>query len=410
MTSRAQVRVEANQILHIEGVSYHVAEHPALPGIPYVQRGGRGFVIQLLAPSGERMALKYFKLKYRVPDLVKVAESLRAYADMPGLRAARRTVFTPTTHRDVLNAYPALEYGMLMPWLPGVTWYDVITTRTAFTSADSLKIARQTAIILANLEKRGVAHCDLAGANVLIERASANVELVDIEEMYAPNLPTPVEAPGGQDGYQHKQGRQNGQWNRLGDRFSGAILLAEMLGWSSGQVRVYSADEHYFAAAEMQDTTSPRFQLLYEVLRDEYTPTLAELFRSVWHSRSLDDCPPLSEWQQAIAALPERAASARAASPTPTTTSPQPTSASTTVGNPVVSGRRALNVQTPIAKTDEAAQPSAAAQPSTSTQKDHISLEGKRLCRNCGAANDVNTSFCARCGFYIGTGARSHMR
>ncbi len=106
--SRAQVKFEANESIRIGHTLYRVAEHPALPGIPYVQRGARGFVIQLVAPDGERMALKYFKLKYRVPALVKVTEALKQYADMPGLRAARRTVFTSLTHGDLLARYPAL--------------------------------------------------------------------------------------------------------------------------------------------------------------------------------------------------------------------------------------------------------------------------------------------------------------
>src|SRR5436190_17781613 len=119
--SRAQIKVDAGDAITIEGITYRVAEHPALPGIPYVQRGARGFVIQLIAPNGDRMALKYFKLKYRVPALVSVAEALKKYGTLPGLRAAQRTVFTRATHSELLSRYPALEYGVLMPWLPGVT-------------------------------------------------------------------------------------------------------------------------------------------------------------------------------------------------------------------------------------------------------------------------------------------------
>jgi hypothetical protein len=158
--SRAQIRVEVNEKITIDRTLYRVAEHPALAGIPYVQRGARGFVIQLIAPNGDRMALKYFKLKYRVPSLVNVAEALKQYADLPGLRAAQRTVFTRATHPELLTRYPALEYGVLMPWLPGLTWYDIVTTKAPLAAHESVKLAQAASGILANFEERTLAHCE----------------------------------------------------------------------------------------------------------------------------------------------------------------------------------------------------------------------------------------------------------
>ncbi len=399
--SRAHLRVEVNQSLSIGGIGYRVAEHPALAGIPYVQRGGRGFVIQLIAPNADRMALKYFKLKYRVPSLVKVAEALRQFADLKGLRAAQRTVFTQQTHAELIAKYPALDYGMLMPWLPGVTWYDVINMRIAIATAEGVRLARNFAAIMASLEARQVAHGDIAGANVLVDRHNGQVELVDIEEMYAPNMPTPVELPIGQDGYQHLASRQNGQWCAEGDRFGAAILIAEMLGWTHPKIRQFSADEHYFAAAEMQDATSTRYQLLREVLAERFSPQLAELLHAAWHSRSLADCPPLAEWQQALESLSESASAQPEATSAPPAR-PSPSAPSGETGG-VISGRRAITVHLPSETGETAAKP-ATAPPSQPASR--LQLEGVKLCRNCGAANSVKEQFCTRCGFYIGTGAR----
>lgn len=392
--SRAHIRVEVNQSIVIGGITYRVAEHPALAGIPYVQRGGRGFVIQIVAPNADRMALKYFKLKYRVPDLVKVAEALRQFADLKGLRAAQRTVFTQRTHADLIAQYPALDYGMLMPWLPGVTWYDVINRRMALSAAEGVRLARNMAEIMASLEARKVAHCDIAGANVLVERKSGQVELVDIEEMYAPNMPVPVEMPIGQDGYQHAASRQNGQWCAEGDRFSAAILIAEMLGWTHPKIRQFSADEHYFAGAEMQDASSTRYKLLHDVLAERFSPQLAELLRAAWHSHSLAECPPLSEWQRALDELPDQLS----AHPEARSSAQPSQSAPALSGEPsgVISGRRAISVQMP-SESDVASAPRPVEQ---------LRLESVKLCRNCGALNDANEQFCKRCGFYIGTGAR----
>jgi serine/threonine protein kinase len=464
--SRAQAKFEAGESLSIDSgsgavVTYRVAEHPALPGIPYVQRGARGFVIQLVAPNGEKHALKYFKLKYRVADLLNVAQALVQFADLPGMRAARRVVFSRPKYNALLTQYPALEYGVLMPWLPGMTWYDVITKKMPITVNDSLTLAQQACRVLAKLEARGAAHCDIAGANVMIDKQHGLVELVDIEEMFGAGMPSPVEVPAGQDGYQHKESRQRGQWSQYGDRFSAAVLIAEILAWSHPVIRKNSADEHYFSAMEMQDPQSPRFRLLIEVLHDQYGEPSAELFRAAWHSAMLADCPPMARWAEVLEPLHQAVQAPQSDSvpkiaPAPNqppasqspSSQPRPLSGGTP-GSPVVSGRRAMAIPTPAPKADESpeaprdnpspetspaeVQPaemsietpietpteiqSAEATPESVTASnevqsqpvdlaDRISLDGTKLCRNCGAQNKADETFCVKCGFYIGTGAR----
>lgn len=428
--TQAQIRLEAGQKITLEGISYIVAPHPALPGLPYVQRGARGFVIQLRKSDGERMALKYFKIKYRVPALVPITEALRRHADLPGLKAARRTVFTRERHPDVLSKFPALEYGVLMPWLPGLTWYDVITAKTPISAEQGIMWARQTCRVLAGLEAQNLAHCDIAGVNVMVDRAGGGVELVDIEEMYGAEMPRPVEFPGGQDGYQHRASRQQGQWMSEGDRFGAAVLIAEMLGWSHARIRQNSADEHFFAAAEVQDPNSARFRLLSDLLHSAYSPTLADCFRQAWQSRTLSECPTLAAWAQALegislpASPPEKDTQPAAGAAPVTHPSQVPAS-----GNGVVTRQREIKVQMPVtpfgvegaespskAETEASVslvQSSPASAPTITTPiiptPETLDLEGKKLCRNCGAINDARSPFCGRCGFYIGTGIRKPM-
>jgi len=380
--SRAQIKVEANERIVIEGKPYRVTEHPALPGIPYLQRGARGFVIQLAAPDSERMALKYFKLKYRVPELVTVATMLHKYADLPGMKAARRTVFTNATHASLISQYPALEYGMLMPWLPGMTWYDLITSKAPISTNESIRLAQSLSGVLATLEAQGLAHTDIAGANVMVDRRSSDVQLVDIEEIYGPDQPPPVDAPAGQDGYQHKQGRERGQWNANGDRFAAAMLIAEMLGWSDARLRQNSADEHFFASAEMQDPASARFRLMSQALRDHYGDDIASLFDQAWNSPTLAASPALATWRDALAVL-------------------QPTAGvDTSVAVPsagsgaVISGRRSIGT---TSNTTPAP---------LQTPLPQLTLDGVKLCRNCGAENPASYTFCKRCGFFVGTVAQ----
>ncbi len=360
--NKAQIKLELDDLLTIDNTVYHVAEHPALPGVPYIQRGARGFVIQLKSPGPDRYALKYFKIKYRVPELVSIGKALRQYADLPGLRAAYRTVFTTKTHPDLIRKYPALEYGVLMPWLPGNTWFDVITKRAPLSPLESLQLAQQTGRVLASLEEKGLAHCDIAGANVMVERHENRVELVDIEEMHGSGLPRPVELPAGQEGYQHQSSAANGQWSAEGDRFGGAVLIAEILGWHSAKIRDNSADEHYFAATEVQKPDSPRFGLLQELLRTDYSPEVADTFEAAWRSTSLTDCPPLKTWRAVLDKL-----DTSQLSPAPITSA-------------VVSGRRSLLPNTaPVTSAPIAT----------------------RLCPRCGAQNTLNAEFCQKCHYYL---------
>jgi serine/threonine protein kinase len=409
--NKAQIKVELNELLTIDNVVYHVAEHPALPGVPYVQRGARGFVIQLKAPNKERFALKYFKIKYRVPELAEVGKTLRQYAALPGLRAANRIVFTLQSHPQLVRKYPPLEYGTLMPWLPGVTWFDVIVRRMPLTPRESLQLAMSAATVLATLEANGIAHCDIAGANVMVERTAGKVELVDIEEMHGGNLPRPVELPGGQEGYQHRANAQSGQngqvgemgqWTAEGDRFGGAVLIAEMLGWQNAKIRENSADEHYFSALEVQQPDSPRYKLLFDVLRTEYTPELADHFETAWHSTKLADCPPLSAWQQALAKLDPSAASTIAIPAN------APAIAGPLAPAPIISGRRPLlpNVPAPSQPTvpSTPAIPLSAPSPTSVSQSSAVlpaPAPAVKLCPNCGTANALNAEFCTNCRFYL---------
>lgn len=383
--NKAQIKLELNELITIDNTVYHVAEHPALPGVPYIQRGARGFVIQLKSPGPERYALKYFKIKYRVPELVTIGRTLRQFADYPGLRAAYRTVFTPETHATLIRKYPALEYGVLMPWLPGTTWFDVITKRMPLSPLESVKLAQQTARVLAGLEANGLAHCDIAGANVMIERRNYRVELVDIEEMHGANLPRPVELPAGQQGYQHRTSANEGQWRAEGDRFGGAILIAEMLAWHSGRMRDNSADEHFFAAAEVQQADTPRFRLMVDFLRGEYAPALADAFTQAWHSPTLSACPPLSTWSSLLESL-ETGKLAPAA--------PAPRSSE------VISGRRQL-IAPPMTIPEIDPSATATRVSATTAQPAPPVPAATKLCPRCGAANLVGAEFCVKCHYYL---------
>ena len=285
--------------LDIEGKIYHIAEHPLAPGMPYGQEGRRAVVYQLISDQEEQSALKVFKDRFRIPGMVRVAELLEPYASLPGLHACQRTVLTGSRHTELLRGNPELAYAVLMPWVEGPTWQEILLDSEDLTPERSLNIARLFSNLLMGLEEKRLAHCDLSGANLIIQ-PSDQPALVDLEEMYGPGFLEPKEIPAGSPGYAHKSA-PSGIWSDETDRFSGAVLLSEMLVWFDPDVRAAAWGESYFAPKDMQ-TESKRLDVLRKSLESYYGNRILDLFDQAWRSDSLRDCPTFAEWAVALPA------------------------------------------------------------------------------------------------------------
>jgi hypothetical protein len=319
-------RPNAHDELTIAGVTYRIAEHPAAPGFPYGQEGRAGIVYALTpVPAlagrevgGEgRVALKVFKPRFRTPALVAQAEKLAAFAGLPGLQVARRTVLTPERDADLLRREPDLTYAVLMPWVEGPTWQEVLLEKRLLTPQQALTLAHALAEILSQMEQHGIAHCDLSGPNVLLPALTPasgspapggrgargeGVALVDLEGLYAPGFGRPEALSSGSAGYAHAQAAA-GLWSPNADRFAGAVLLAEMLGWCDPDVVQAAWGESYFEPAEMQRETA-RYQTLVAALARWWGEGVARLFERAWRSESLLDCPTFGEWLVALPLTP----------------------------------------------------------------------------------------------------------
>jgi hypothetical protein len=299
----------ANDELVIDGVAYHIAEHPAAPGMPYGQEGRQAVVYQLVAPDGVKQALKVFKPRYRVPSLVTLSGHLSPLSGLPGLQVCHRTVLTARRHLDLLRQHSDLTYAVLMPWIEGPTWMEVLLDRRPLPPEQSLQLARSFADVLAGMEERGLAHCDLSGSNVLLPALAHRtfspqqlaIELVDVEQIFGPDLRRPEALPGGSPGYAHSTAGQ-GLWGSAMDRFAGAVLLAEMLAWCDERVRETAWGESYFDADEMQQDCE-RARAVSCALRERWGAEPASLFEQAWQSDSLVGCATFGEW---LVALPEQ--------------------------------------------------------------------------------------------------------
>jgi hypothetical protein len=172
----------------------------------------------------------------------------------------------------------------------------------SLTPEQSLRLARTLAEVLAGMEEGGLAHCDLSGANLLIPALARTplaatqfpIELVDVEQMYGPELRRSDFLPSGSQGYAHKTAPE-GLWSADADRFAGAMLIAEMLGWCDERVRGAAWGENYFDPGEMQQSTH-RYEVMLTVLRERWGGRVAELFERAWKSDTLADCATFGEW------------------------------------------------------------------------------------------------------------------
>jgi len=307
-----QPRVD-DQLL-IDGTSYRIVEHPEVPGRPYAQEGRQGIVYQLKGPDGFR-ALKAFKPMYRVPALVSLADRLERCAELPGLQVCQRTVLSANRHADLLKDHTDLTYAVLMPWVEGPTWMNVVLLKRPLSPEQSLALARALGRVLTTMEERNLAHCDLSSQNLMvpalaervsvsrglrpdaspgaIQVASFGMALVDVEGMYAPGLDRPRDIISGSAGYAHRS-LGEGVWAPEADRFAGAVLLAEILSWHDDRVREMAHGDSYFELAETQQYCE-RLRLLREVLQ-LYGNRVVTLFEQAWFSNKLIECPTFGEW------------------------------------------------------------------------------------------------------------------
>ena len=305
---------QVNQEIKIFGDSFTVQHHPQVADIPYGQEG-RQAIVDCLAKKGGRneqqRGLKVFKPRCQSQRLIKLARDLTPLAQISGLSVCHRTVLTMENSSELLGRYPELDNAMLMPWIQGPTWVDILLDQNKFSKEMSYKLAFSLAQTLAEMENAGIAHCDLSAANILlpalvngnknIQGTTGLVELVDVEQVYSRQMEQPDALPGGSPGYAHPEANI-GLWNPVADRFAGALLIAEILAWCSAKVREAAWGESFFDPAEMQKPVE-RYKTLRNELETIWGDQAAKIFSLAWESNTLSACPAFDEWRLIIEAM-----------------------------------------------------------------------------------------------------------
>lgn len=302
MTFRPQI----NDQIKIGDEHYVFTEHPSAKGMPYGQAGRRATVYQVRNRLMQLRALKVFTPAFRSSRTEEQVEILARYSTLPGLIACKRIVISPSDNPKLVSAYPDLSYSVLMPWLQGTTWQEIVMNRQFMTKENSLGLATRLLTVLAVMESKTIAHCDLSGPNLILNTTSSkpssnghnHITLIDLEDLYAKDLKEPIKLPAGSAGYAHREVK-DGVWCAEADRFSGAVLLANILGWSNRTIRDKACGEQYFDSDEIQEDCE-RYEKLESVLDNEWGSQPANLFKQAWQSSSLEACPRFSEWTEAF--------------------------------------------------------------------------------------------------------------
>jgi len=298
-------RPQINDQIKIGNETYSFTEHPSAKGMPYGQSGRRATVYQVSNHSKQFRALKVFSPAFRSPNTEEQADILARYSTLPGLIACKRIVISPYENSRLISNYPDLTYSVLMPWLKGTTWQEVVMNRQFITKDRTSSIAERFLTILATMESNGIAHCDLSGPNLIINLDTSysnnghnQLLLIDLEDLYANNLKRPDRLPAGSAGYAHKSVKK-GIWSSFADRFSGAVLLANILAWSNATIRECAYGEQYFSDDELQENCD-RYEKIVNILERETNSQITTLFKRAWSSSSLEECPSFSEWSNAL--------------------------------------------------------------------------------------------------------------
>jgi serine/threonine protein kinase len=289
----APLRPKVNDKLRLFGKDLFFQEHPKAKGQVYSAGGAKARVYRLVNDGGEVFGLKVFKKAYRTRATILSAAWLKSSESLPGMKAARRQVVG--SRDESVRRYPELEFAVLMPWIIGDTWFDVLIRaqrdRLYLSPDAAMHFSTQLLSVVAGLEERGIAHTDLAPGNVVLDPKTGSVELLDLEEMFASGAQKPPKLPVGTTGYRHPTGDVGGTcWCAEGDRYASAILAAEILALSNPALSWRASDEGFFKAHRLSEEGRDRFGEAKRFL-EELAPTFAGRFEEAWSSATLLNCP-----------------------------------------------------------------------------------------------------------------------
>ncbi len=305
-----------NEVLTLRQQRYTVRPNPAAPRFPQAAEGRRATVYNLVGHGNRSFALKVFRKKYADASLADSAQVLARFQNLPGMLAAQRIILGPGD--EAVANCPELMYASLMPWIGGVTWNDILFQAEkglpAYDPALALRLCRHFLEVMTGLQREQAAHTDIAPGNVVaaVQRSGIHfvasgvpeIQLVDLEDIYASGVETPRIQNMGTPNYRHPSADdavKKTTWCVEGDRYATAVMAAEMLLLGSTTPLRQSFEFGVFGGNRESSAAEKQVSVCLPYLRS-ISNSFAGCFEAAWTSSTLSVCPQASDL---LAALPQ---------------------------------------------------------------------------------------------------------
>lgn len=200
-----------------------------------------------------------------------------------------------------------LEGSIMMPKVPGMAWTSTAEDLRAgvlnLPWIRRLKLALALVRCVELLEAGQCSHRDLSAANVFVDDDA--IWLIDFDCLYHPDLPFQANTTIGTMGYiapflKAMSGNSDPalSWCRCADRFSLAVLVAEILLTSPDLARLQE-DGTLFSQTQIDEPENPFVQEVIDRLRGRSKPC-GLLLERAFTSATFEQCPSPQEWISAL--------------------------------------------------------------------------------------------------------------
>ncbi len=270
----------------------------------YAAEGKRGAVYQVRSRNRALYALKVFKPTYRNPALAAQSQLGSTLQSLPGLRASHRRVVIPS--EPAARDYAELQYAILMPWIAGHTWADLLLLAEQsgmwLDTHEAVRICMDFTKVLAALEQHGIAHTDIAPANVMIDQPIAQwncwtwkIFIFQVRRRRRLSMAEWM-ATG------RAASRMGKRFGRQGPTATQArSLRREILVLSHTDLAKQATAEGFFLSTVGSQPGDQKYELAASYFKF-FFPAFAAAFDKTWRANSLADCPSLNDLSSALAA------------------------------------------------------------------------------------------------------------
>ncbi|HTK09535.1 MAG TPA: AarF/UbiB family protein [Ktedonobacteraceae bacterium] len=202
---------------------------------PWGLQGGFAVVYKFRTQSGKMRALRCYLMPMKA-DIQYRYERIGSYfaAHIPDITAEFKYHNNGILITETVPGLPATKkpYSLIeMEWIDGTTLIDHVASLCQNHDQQGLDDAlNQWVTIINALRQANIAHCDLAGGNIMV-RSDGRLVLVDYDGVYIPEFQSMQGIVEGQADYQHPQMSQRA-FNEHADNFSAMVVYTALLALS----------------------------------------------------------------------------------------------------------------------------------------------------------------------------------